>query len=109
MLLVNAHLDTVFPEGTDVNVRRQGTRLMAPGVGDDTRGLAAILALIRALDAAQIQTRPDILLPATSVKLGNWKRYVVNGFSASSRVIVALNRSAAAVTLVGIRTPRLAL
>jgi len=61
LLLVNAHLDTVFPEGTDVRVRRDGTRLMAPGVGDDTRGLAVVLALARAMDAAKIVTRRDIL------------------------------------------------
>ena len=61
MLLVNAHLDTVFPEGTDVRVKRQGTRLMAPGVGDDTRGLAVVLALIRAMDAAKLVTRRDLL------------------------------------------------
>ena len=61
LLLVNAHLDTVFPEGTDVRVKREGTRLMAPGVGDDTRGLAALLALVRAMDAAKIVTRRDIL------------------------------------------------
>ena len=61
LLLVNAHLDTVFPEGTDVRVKREGTRLMAPGVGDDTRGLAAMLAIVRAMDAAKIVTRRDIL------------------------------------------------
>ena len=56
-----AHLDTVFPEGTDVKVRREGTKLFAPGVGDDTRGLAALLAFIRALDAGGIETEQDIL------------------------------------------------
>jgi tripeptide aminopeptidase len=61
LLLVNAHLDTVFPEGTDVKVKRQGTRLSAPGIGDDTRGLAIILALLRALDAAKFTTPGDIL------------------------------------------------
>ena len=61
LLLVNAHLDTVFPEGTDVKVKRQGTRLMAPGVGDDTRGLALLLALVRTLDAAKFTTPGDIL------------------------------------------------
>ena len=61
LLLVNAHLDTVFPEGTDVRVRREGTKLLAPGVGDDTRGLAAMLAIIRAMDAAKMVTRRDIL------------------------------------------------
>jgi di/tripeptidase len=61
MLAVVAHLDTVFPEGTDVRVRREGTRLMAPGVGDDTRGLALVLTLVRAMDAANVDTAVDIL------------------------------------------------
>src|SRR5690606_36883340 len=61
MLAVLAHLDTVFPEGTDVRVRREGDRLFAPGVGDDTRGLAMLLTIIRAMDAATIRTRDDIL------------------------------------------------
>lgn len=61
VLLVNAHLDTVFPEGTDVKVKREGTRLSAPGIGDDTRGLALILALIRTLDAAKFTTPRDVL------------------------------------------------
>lgn len=61
MVAVAAHLDTVFPEGTDCTVRREGTKLYAPGVGDDTRGLAVLLAFIRALDAAQIETEQDLL------------------------------------------------
>ena len=56
-----AHLDTVFPAGTDVKVRREGTKLMAPGVGDDTRSLATLLAYLRALDAGKIKTKADIL------------------------------------------------
>lgn len=61
MLAVVAHLDTVFPEGTDVRVKRSGTRLAAPGIGDNTRGLALVLAVIRALDAAKFTTAGDIL------------------------------------------------
>ncbi len=61
VLAVLAHLDTVFPEGTDVKVKRDGTKLMAPGVGDDTRGLALLLSIIRAMDAARFQTPKDIL------------------------------------------------
>jgi acetylornithine deacetylase/succinyl-diaminopimelate desuccinylase-like protein len=61
MVAVVAHLDTVFPEGTDVRVKREGTRLMAPGIGDNTRGLALMLAAIRAMDAAGFDTRADIL------------------------------------------------
>jgi acetylornithine deacetylase/succinyl-diaminopimelate desuccinylase-like protein len=61
MLAVLAHLDTVFPEGTDVHVKRDGTKLRAPGVGDDTRGLALMLTMIRAMDAGHLQTPIDIL------------------------------------------------
>lgn len=61
IIAIAAHLDTVFPEGTNVKVRREGTKLHAPGVGDDTRSLAVLLALIRAMDAAKIQTQSDIL------------------------------------------------
>lgn len=59
---IAAHLDTVFPAGTDVTVKRQGWRLSAPGVGDNTRSLATVLAWIRALDAAGIVTETDLLL-----------------------------------------------
>jgi acetylornithine deacetylase/succinyl-diaminopimelate desuccinylase-like protein len=61
LLVVAAHLDTVFPAGTDVTVRRDGTKLYAPGIGDDTRSLAVLLAWARAMDAAGIRTRHDIL------------------------------------------------
>jgi len=61
ILVVAAHLDTVFPPGTDVRVRREGTKLLAPGVGDDTRSLAVNLAFLRAMDAAGTRTRHDIL------------------------------------------------
>ncbi|CAL4866667.1 hypothetical protein MMA231_00911 [Asticcacaulis sp. MM231] len=61
LVAVGAHLDTVFPEGTDVKVRRTSTRLSAPGIGDDTSSLGVMLGLIRALDAAAITTKGDIL------------------------------------------------
>jgi tripeptide aminopeptidase len=61
MLAVVAHLDTVFPEGTNVKVKREGTRLHAPGIGDNTRGAALMLAIVRAMNAAKIQTAGDIL------------------------------------------------
>lgn len=64
LICIGAHLDTVFPAGTDVKVRREGTKLFAPGVGDDTRSLSVLLAWMRALDAAGITTRDDILFVA---------------------------------------------
>lgn len=65
VIVLCSHLDTVFPEGTDVTVKREGTILRAPGVGDDTRGLAVLLAMARALDAAGIRTRAGLLLLAS--------------------------------------------
>ena len=64
LICVAAHLDTVFPAGTNLKVRREGTKLFAPGIGDDTRSLAVILGWLRALDAACISTRDDILFVA---------------------------------------------
>jgi acetylornithine deacetylase/succinyl-diaminopimelate desuccinylase-like protein len=65
LLAIAAHLDTVFPEGTDVHVKRDGTILRAPGVGDDTRGLAIMLGLVRALASAHVETDSDILFVAS--------------------------------------------
>ncbi len=56
-----AHLDTVFPEGTDVDVKIDGNLYTAPGIGDNARGLAVITAMVRALEAASIKTDGDIL------------------------------------------------
>ena len=64
LLAVCAHLDTVFAEGTDVRVKRQGTRLSAPGIGDNSRSLAVMVAMIRAMNEAKVQTASDILFVA---------------------------------------------
>ncbi len=60
-LLVAAHLDTVFPAGTDVSVKEKDGKLYAPGISDNSRGLAALLAIIRALNVSQIKTIGDIV------------------------------------------------
>jgi acetylornithine deacetylase/succinyl-diaminopimelate desuccinylase-like protein len=65
VVVVSAHMDTVFPEGTDVTVKREGTKLMAPGVGDDSAGLATLLALVDAMNAGKVQTESDILFVGT--------------------------------------------
>ncbi|MEM9209558.1 MAG: M20/M25/M40 family metallo-hydrolase [Pseudomonadota bacterium] len=57
----SAHLDTVFPEGTDVTVRFDDDRLYAPGIGDNTRGLIVILAVLRAMEFANLETDADVL------------------------------------------------
>ena len=60
-IAVVAHLDTVFPEGTDVTVRRDGDKLMAPGIADDTRGLVTMLAIIKLMARHGLDTRDDVL------------------------------------------------
>lgn len=58
---VVAHLDTVFPEGTDVTVRRDGDKLMAPGIADDTRGLVTMLTIVKLMDRHGLDTQDDVL------------------------------------------------
>lgn len=64
-LVFSAHLDTVFPEGTDVTVKREGSVLRAPGIGDDCRGLAVVLAVARAMTKSNIQTPGTITFVGT--------------------------------------------
>ncbi|CAN5227154.1 M20/M25/M40 family metallo-hydrolase [soil metagenome] len=64
-VVLSGHLDTVFPKGTDVTVRREGTVLHGPGIGDDCRGLAVVLAVARALEEADVPTRGTILFVGT--------------------------------------------
>lgn len=59
-VLIEGHLDTVFPEGTDVTVKHKGDTLVAPGIGDDDRGLATVLAVARAFEKAGVQTKGTV-------------------------------------------------
>lgn len=64
-VVVSAHLDTVFPEGTDVTVKRDGNRLRAPGICDDSRGLADLVSVLRALQETKTSTTGTITFVAT--------------------------------------------
>jgi acetylornithine deacetylase/succinyl-diaminopimelate desuccinylase-like protein len=55
-VVVASHLDTVFPSGTDLRVRREGAMLKGPGIGDNCRGLAVLLGMVRALQKSKIET-----------------------------------------------------
>jgi acetylornithine deacetylase/succinyl-diaminopimelate desuccinylase-like protein len=59
-VVLAAHLDTVFPEGTNVKTTQEGSIIRGPGIGDDCRGLAVQLAVIRALKAGNVQTPGSI-------------------------------------------------
>src|SRR4051795_1672635 len=72
-LVVSAHLDTVFPEGTDVTVKEKDGVILAPGIGDDSRGLAALLSLIKCINANELTMVGDVMFVGTvgEEELGN--------------------------------------
>lgn len=69
-LVFQAHQDTVFPEGTDVKVTREGTLLKGPGIGDDCRGLAVMLNVIQSLRDAKVKTSGTITFVADTGEEG---------------------------------------
>lgn len=71
VLVIDAHMDTVFPMGTDVKVRRECDTYYAPGIGDNTSGCRALLQLIRCFNEADIKTEGDILFVGTVGEEGN--------------------------------------
>ena len=60
-VVIAGHLDTVFPESTDVRTRRIGGRIHGPGIGDDCRGLAVVLAVARAFQRANVRTGGTVI------------------------------------------------
>ena len=64
-LLLSAHLDTIFPEETDLRVRREGDQLTGPGISDDGRGLAALLAIAHCLTATRMPLATPLLFVAS--------------------------------------------
>lgn len=69
-VVVCAHLDTVFPRDTPLRIRRDGRRLVGPGIGDNGRGLAAMLALAEAIDGAAVRTQHPVDFVATTGEEG---------------------------------------
>jgi tripeptide aminopeptidase len=64
-VLLTAHLDTIFPNGTTIEPRTEGSRVFAPGITDNSRGLAAMLAIASVLREARITTEHPLLFVAT--------------------------------------------
>ena len=69
-VVICAHLDTVFPRDTDVAVRRDGERLVGPGINDNGRGLAVMLALATEIDGARLRTLRPVEFVATTGEEG---------------------------------------
>ena len=82
-VVVAAHLDTVFGPEVDVRVKRRGQRLEGPGISDNARGLAALVAVAEALVATGVPTARPILFAATVGEEGSGDlrgvKYLLNG------------------------------
>ena len=70
VVVFDAHMDTVFQPGLKIKATVRDGKVYAPGVGDDTRNIEALLATIRALDAAQITTKGDLIFVFTTDEEG---------------------------------------
>jgi tripeptide aminopeptidase len=97
VVMVSAHLDTVFPPGTDVKVRRDANRMSAPGISDNGTGLAALVAIARSLHAAHIKPERTILFAANVGEEGEGNllgmRALVDSYRSRLKAVIALDGS----------------
>jgi len=97
-VLLSAHLDTVFPAGTDVKVRRKDGRMSAPGISDNGTGLIALIALARAIHEARIKPQRTILFAADVGEEGEGNlrgmRAVIDSYKPRLRAVIVLDGSA---------------
>jgi tripeptide aminopeptidase len=111
VVLVAAHLDTVFPAGTDVRVRRDGKRLLAPGISDNGAGLAALAGLARAFAESCVRTNTTIAFAGDVGEEGEGNlrgiRALVNAYGSRLAAVIALDGpSTLHVTTQGIASRR---
>jgi tripeptide aminopeptidase len=96
--MMTAHMDTVFPAGTNVTVKREGGRLLAPGISDNGTGLAALAVITRALREAKIKTNNTILFVADVGEEGEGNlrgmRALVDTYKKRLKYVIALDGSA---------------
>jgi tripeptide aminopeptidase len=97
IVMLTAHLDTVFPPGTDVKVRRDGERLSAPGISDNGTGLTALVSIARAIQESKIKPRRTVLFVADVGEEGEGNlrgmRALVEAYRARLKAAVVLDGS----------------
>ncbi len=97
IVLVTAHLDTVFPADTPVKVQREGQRMIAPGISDNGTGLAGLLALARALHVCGISPQRTILFAANVGEEGEGNlrgmRALIDAYRPKLRAVIVLDGS----------------
>ena len=98
IVMVTAHMDTVFPAGTAVNVKREGIRLLAPGISDNGTGLAALVVIARALHETKIRPKNTIMFVADVGEEGEGNlrgmRALVDAYKKRLKYVIALDGSA---------------
>ena len=112
VVVLSAHLDTVFPPGTDVKVRREADRLLAPGISDNGTGLAALIAIARALHEVGIKPQRTILFVADVGEEGEGNlrgmRALVEAYQGKLKAVLVLDGSGTEhVTTKGLASRRL--
>ena len=97
VVILSAHLDTVFPADTDVKVHREMSRMTAPGISDNGAGLAALVAVARAIHEARIQPQRSILFVADVGEEGEGNlrgmRAVVDAYRERLKAVIVLDGS----------------
>jgi len=97
IVILSAHLDTVFPAGTDVKVHRDKSRMTAPGISDNGAGLAALVAVVRALHEARIQPQRTILFVANVGEEGEGNlrgmRAIVDAYRERLKAVIVMDGS----------------
>ncbi len=97
IVILSAHLDTVFPAGTDVKVHREKNRMSAPGISDNGSGLVALVAVARAIHEARIQPQRTILFVADVGEEGEGNlrgmRAVVDAYRERLKAVIVLDGS----------------
>ena len=97
MVLITAHLDTVFPADTPVKVQREGQRMIAPGISDNGTGLAGLLALVRALHVCGIAPQRTLVFGANVGEEGEGNlrgmRALIDAYRPKLRAVIVLDGS----------------
>ena len=111
VILLVAHLDTVFPASADVRVKREANRLTAPGIADNGAGLAALAGLARTLSESQIRTAKTIVLAGDVGEEGEGNlrgvRALVESYGSRLAAVIAIDgASIEHVTTQGIASQR---
>jgi tripeptide aminopeptidase len=98
VVLLSAHLDTVFPAGTRIKVQREARRLSAPGISDNGTGLAALVCLARALHESKLRTQHTLMFSANAAEEGEGNlrgmRKLVETLRSRLRAVIAVDGAA---------------